>query len=85
LIGQLFGSFRLLRRLGEGGMGTVYEATHTIIGYRAAVKVLHPHFTSNREYSAAFSTRPRPSTSSSIPGLSRSLTSVSATMALCIS
>jgi serine/threonine protein kinase len=54
LIGQLFGSFRLLRRLGEGGMGTVYEATHTIIGYRAAVKVLHPHFTSNREYSRRF-------------------------------
>lgn len=54
LIGQQFGSFRLLRRLGEGAMGTVYEATHVRIEHRAAVKVLHPEFAANAEYASRF-------------------------------
>lgn len=40
LIGQEFGNFRILRRLGQGGMGTVYEAKHKLIGSRAAIKVM---------------------------------------------
>jgi eukaryotic-like serine/threonine-protein kinase len=35
-------NYTLIRKLGEGGMGTVYEAVHTTIGRRAAIKVLHP-------------------------------------------
>jgi serine/threonine-protein kinase len=35
--------------LGEGGMGKVYAATHPVIAKRAAVKVLHPHLSANRE------------------------------------
>lgn len=42
LLGQTFGSFRLTRCLGRGGMGAVYEAKHRLIGTRAAVKVLLP-------------------------------------------
>ncbi|MBX3248962.1 MAG: serine/threonine protein kinase [Myxococcales bacterium] len=34
--------YRVLRRLGGGGMGTVYEAEHLVIGRRVAVKLLHP-------------------------------------------
>ncbi|MGC4095307.1 MAG: serine/threonine-protein kinase [Polyangiaceae bacterium] len=37
------GKYRLLRRLGEGGMGEVYEAQHTVVGRRFAVKFLHQH------------------------------------------
>ena len=41
LVGQtLVDRYRLTRKIGQGGMGAVYEATHTLIGKRVAVKVL---------------------------------------------
>jgi len=36
----LAGRYRITRKIGQGGMGAVYEATHTLIGKRVAVKVL---------------------------------------------
>jgi serine/threonine-protein kinase len=47
LIGMVVGSFRLIRKLGGGGMGTVYLGEHTLIGSKVAVKFLHEHFASN--------------------------------------
>lgn len=38
----LGGRYRLLRRLGSGGMATIYEAEHALIRKRVAVKVLDP-------------------------------------------
>ncbi|MBV9948721.1 MAG: serine/threonine protein kinase, partial [Myxococcales bacterium] len=36
------GKYRLARLLGDGGMGSVYEAHHAVLGTRVAIKVLHP-------------------------------------------
>jgi serine/threonine-protein kinase len=40
LRGELVGNYRILRLIGEGGMGYVYEAVHPVLGRRAAIKIL---------------------------------------------
>jgi serine/threonine protein kinase len=35
------GSYRIVREIGRGGMGTVYEARHTVLPRRAAIKIMH--------------------------------------------
>src|SRR5262245_32251320 len=36
------GSYRLVREIGRGGMGVVFEARHILLPRRAALKVMHP-------------------------------------------
>jgi serine/threonine protein kinase len=38
---SLVGAYRIVREIGRGGMATVYEAAHTVLPRRAALKVLH--------------------------------------------
>jgi serine/threonine protein kinase len=42
------GSFRLVERLGDGGMGAVYRAVHDRLGRVVAIKLLHKDLTSDR-------------------------------------
>jgi len=54
LVGQVVGGYRLVTALRSGGMGTVYYAEHTVIGRRAAVKILHPEVSCNPQHVARF-------------------------------
>ena len=39
--GTIVGSYRIVREIGRGGMGSVYEAEHTVLPRRAAIKIMH--------------------------------------------
>ncbi len=45
--GMDVGGYLIDREIGRGGMGTVYSATHAVIGKRAAIKVLRPEVSKN--------------------------------------
>jgi len=50
LMGRTIGDrYRILGRIGEGGMGTVYLCEHVALGKRMAVKVLRPEFSQDEE------------------------------------
>lgn len=45
--GEVVGTYRIVRQLGAGGMGAVYEAEHLHMGSKAAIKVLLPELSTN--------------------------------------
>jgi len=47
--GALVGAYRIVRMLGEGGMGFVHEAIHEVLNRRTAIKVLRPEYVSNQD------------------------------------
>jgi serine/threonine-protein kinase len=47
--GSLAGEYKIEKKIGEGGMGSVYGARHPLIGKRAAIKVIRRELSSNRE------------------------------------
>jgi hypothetical protein len=72
--GHLFGNYRIVRLLGEGGFGEVYLAENPLIERRAAVKVLHTAWRRMRSWSGVFSTKPGLPAPSVIATSSRSST-----------
>ena len=54
LVDQRIGKYRVVRKLGEGGMGSVFEAVHVEIGQRAAVKLLKPELSSEPKHVQRF-------------------------------
>ncbi|MCC6994557.1 MAG: serine/threonine protein kinase [Deltaproteobacteria bacterium] len=54
MLGETIGNYEVLETLGAGGMGTVYLATHKLIGRKAAIKVLLPELSAQRDMVSRF-------------------------------
>ncbi len=46
---QLVGNYRIVSKIGTGGMGAVYLAEHPMIGKKVALKVIHRELASNKD------------------------------------
>jgi len=51
---QQIGKYKILRLIGEGGMSSVYEAEHEMLGSKVAIKVLNPILSSNEQIRTRF-------------------------------
>ena len=52
--GQIFARYQIVRTIGEGGMGTVYEAFHPALKKRFAIKTLLPAIAQTPEFRTRF-------------------------------
>jgi serine/threonine protein kinase len=54
LIGKRIGSYQVVRLVGIGGMGVVYEGHHTQLKRRTAIKILNEQFARNSQIAERF-------------------------------
>ena len=47
MINSTIGKYKISRLIGEGGMASIYEAEHEMLGTKVAIKVLNPILSSN--------------------------------------
>jgi len=69
VLGSNIGNYTLTAKIGEGGMGTVYRAEHAMLGRRAAVKVLLPEMSNQRDAIARFFNEARAATAIQHPSI----------------
>jgi serine/threonine protein kinase len=63
------GQYRILRKIGAGGMGLVFLGEHTLLGRRAAIKTLLPTVASSAEIVERFFNEARATSAISDPGV----------------
>jgi len=54
MINTTIGKYKITRLIGEGGMASVYEAEHEMLGTKVAIKVLNPILSSNAQIKERF-------------------------------
>ncbi len=67
--GATVGAYQIVRQLGEGGMGVVWLAEHTLLGRRAAIKVLHRSFSDRQDVVTRFFNEAKAATAIADPGI----------------
>jgi len=67
--GPIVGAYRVLRKLGEGGMGVVYVGEHTLLGRKAAIKVLRTKLSTQEEVVQRFFNEAKAVTQIADPGI----------------
>ncbi|HMU38882.1 MAG TPA: serine/threonine-protein kinase [Pseudomonadota bacterium] len=55
---ETIGNYRIVREIGRGGMGTVFEAEHERVKNRVAIKVLHSEYAREPQIVARFRQEP---------------------------
>lgn len=53
-VGSNLGQFRILHKIGSGGMGTIFAAMDTVLHRKVALKVIHEHLVGNPKSVDAF-------------------------------
>lgn len=71
MVGSRIAHYQIIRQVGEGGMGVVYEATDERDGKRVAIKVMRAEFTRSREALTRFFNEARATNLVEHPGLVR--------------
>ncbi len=69
LIGRVLGNCKLVRKIGQGGMGAVYLARHEILESDVAVKILPPHIAGRPEQRERFEREARLAAQLKHPGV----------------
>ena len=54
MINTSIGKYKITKLIGEGGMASVYEAEHEMLGTKVAIKVLNPILSANAEIKTRF-------------------------------
>ncbi len=65
----VIGNYKVVQKLGEGGMGVVYLGEHAVIGRQAAIKLLLPAMSANAEAVARFFNEARATARIKHPGI----------------
>src|SRR5687767_12922169 len=68
-VGETIGSYRILERIGHGGMGRVYRGVHVHLDRVGAVKVMHGHLASDPDFDARFRREARAAASLEHPNI----------------
>jgi serine/threonine protein kinase len=68
-VGDVVGNYRIIGKIGEGGMGAVSVAEHALIGRRAAIKVLLREMSHRQDLVTRFFNEARAATAVKHPGI----------------
>src|ERR1051325_10017873 len=69
MVRAVIGSYSIVRKIGEGGMGAVYLAEHTLLGRPAAVKGLLREMSHHQDLVTRFFNEARAATAVKHPGI----------------